>query len=215
MDWRLLVDVPAEDVRRLVAISRRRTFDKGDMVFHAGDPADSLHLVTKGRFAIRIATPLGDSITIGVRGPSENFGEMALVDPGAHRSATVQALEPAETQAVHYPEFERLRAQHPQISQVLIAFLAGSLRRQNQLLLESHHLPAERRLLRRLAELAVTYADANGAIELTQDELAQMAGTSRATVNRVLRDEERQGTLELRRGRTIVVDADALARRAR
>ena len=215
MQWRLLEDVPTEEVRQLVAISRRRSFQRGEVVFHRGDPGDSLHLVVKGRFAVRIMTPVGDSVTIGVRGPGENFGEMALVDPQAHRSATVQALEPAETQAVYYPEFERLRARHPQISQVLIAFLAGALRRQNELLLEALYVPAERRLLRRLAELASTYADAQGVIALTQEELAQMAGTSRATVNRVLREEERRGTLELRRGRTVVVDGEALLLRAR
>ena len=215
MQWRLLKDVPAEEVRQLVAISRRLSFQKGEIVFHRGDPGDSLHLVVKGRFALRIMTPVGDSVTIGVRGPGENFGEMALVDPRAHRSATVQALEPAETQAVYYGEFERLRGRHPQISQVLIAFLAGALRRQNELLLEALYVPAERRLLRRLAELSATYADAHGVIALTQEELAQMAGTSRATVNRVLRDEERRGTLELRRGRTVVIDADALSLRAR
>jgi CRP/FNR family cyclic AMP-dependent transcriptional regulator len=215
VEWRLLKDVPAEEVRQVVAISRRRSFQKGEVVFHQGDPGDSLHLVVKGRFAVRIMTPLGDSVTIAVRGPGENFGEMALVDPETRRSATVQALEPAETQAVYYGELERLRAKHPQISQVLIAFLAGALRRENELLLEALYVPADRRLLRRLAELSATYADAQGVIALTQEELAQMAGTSRATVNRVLREEERRGTLELRRGRTVVVDAEALARRAR
>jgi CRP-like cAMP-binding protein len=215
VEWRLLKDVPTEEVRQVVAISRRRSFQRGEVVFHQGDPGDSLHLVVKGRFAVRIMTPLGDSVTIAVRGPGENFGEMALVDPETRRSATVQALEPAETQAVYYGELERLRAKHPQISQVLIAFLAGALRRENELLLEALYVPADRRLLRRLAELSATYADAQGVIALTQEELAQMAGTSRATVNRVLREEERRGTLELRRGRTVVVDAGALARRAR
>ena len=214
MEWRLLKDVPAEEVRQVVAISRRRSFQKGEVVFHQGDPGDSLHLVVKGRFAVRIMTPLGDSVTIAVRGPGENFGEMALADPETRRSATVQALEPAETQAVYYGELERLRAKHPQISQVLIAFLSGALRRENELLLEALYVPADRRLLRRLAELSTTYADAEGVIALTQEELAQMAGTSRATVNRVLREEERRGTLELRRGRTVVLDAEALARRA-
>jgi CRP-like cAMP-binding protein len=215
VEWRLLKDVPAEEVRQVVAISRRRSFQKGEVVFHQGDPGDSLHLVVKGRFAVRIMTPLGDSVTIAVRGPGENFGEMALVDPETRRSATVQALEPAETQAVYYGELERLRAKHPQISQVLIAFLAGALRRENELLLEALYVPADRRLLRRLAELAATYADADGVIALTQEELAQMAGTSRATVNRVLREEERRGTIELHRGRTVVIDAEALVRRAR
>jgi CRP-like cAMP-binding protein len=70
-------------------------------------------------------------------------------------------------------------------------------------------------VLRRLVELAGTYAGRDGEIPLTQEQLAELAGTSRATVNKVLRDEQRRGTVELRRGRTIVVQPDELARRGR
>jgi CRP-like cAMP-binding protein len=52
-------------------------------------------------------------------------------------------------------------------------------------------------------------------IPLTQDVLAELAGTSRATVNRVLNEEQRRGTLELRRGRTLIRERGALERRAR
>ena len=79
---------------------------------------------------------------------------MALVDEGARRSATVAALEDAETFAVYQAEFHRLRKEHPQVNQVLIAFLAAEVRRQNELLLEALYIPVERRVLRRLVELA-------------------------------------------------------------
>jgi len=111
---------------------------------------------------------------------------MALTDAAHHRSATVVALESAETMAVYYGEFERLRRAHPQVGEMLVAFLAGEVRRQNQLLLDALYVPAEQRVLRRLAELADTYAH-DGVVGLTQEQLAQIAGTSRATVNRVLR----------------------------
>jgi CRP/FNR family transcriptional regulator, cyclic AMP receptor protein len=80
------------------------------------------------------------------------------------------------------------------------------------------YLPVERRVLRRLVELARLYGGDGGGearVPLTQEELAQLAGTSRATVNQVLREEEKRGTLELRRGATLVRDREALARRAR
>src|SRR5438067_658734 len=96
VEWRLLEGVPAEEVRRLLSVARRRRFSRGEVVFHRDDPADSLHLVQKGRFAIRIMTPRGEAATIGVRGPGESFGEMALVAEGSQRSATVAALEEAE-----------------------------------------------------------------------------------------------------------------------
>jgi CRP/FNR family cyclic AMP-dependent transcriptional regulator len=207
--------VPHEEVRRLLSVARRRRFSRNEVVFHREDPADSLHLISKGRFAIRIMTPLGETVTIGIRGPSDSFGEMALVAEGVKRAATVEALEEGETFAVYVAEFERLRKEHPTVNRVLIGFLAEEVRRQNELLLEALYVPVERRVLRRLAELSALYAGRDSVIPLTQEQLAEMAGTSRATVNRVLREEQERGTVKLRRGRTVVLDAEAIARRAR
>jgi len=212
--WRLVAGVPEEEVQRLIAVARRRRFSRNEVVFHRNDPADSLHLVSKGRFAIRIMTPLGETVTIGVRGPGDSFGEMALVADGRSRSATVGALEEAETFAVYVTDFLRLRKEHPSVDQVLIAFLAEEVRRQNQLLLEALYLPVERRVLRRLHELTNLYGP-EAEIPLTQEQLAELAGTSRATVNRVLRDEQERGAVELRRGKTVVLDPEAISARAR
>jgi CRP/FNR family transcriptional regulator, cyclic AMP receptor protein len=217
MEWRLLADVPEEDVRELLQVARRRTFSRGEVVFHRDDPGDSLHLIVTGRFAIRVMTPLGDTATIAVRGPGESFGEMALVSEDTRRTATVEALEPAETFAVYRTDFERIRQSNPTVTQALITFLVHEVRMLNERLLEAHYIPAERRVLRRLVELTELYPDADEGrvVPLTQEELAQLAGTSRATVNQVLRREEERGTVELQRGRTLVLDRDALAKRAR
>jgi CRP-like cAMP-binding protein len=191
-------------------VARRRRFQRGEVVFHRDDPGDSLHLIVSGRFAVRVMTPLGDMVWIAVRGPGENFGEMALVGNEARRSATVSALEEAETFAVVKAEFDRLRTRYPGIDRVLIAFLAGEV-------LEALYLSADRRLLRRLRDLSEIYRgpDGSAVIPLTQEELAEFAGAARATVNRVLREEQARGTIELQRGKTRVLDQEALARRAR
>lgn len=215
MRWRLLSDVPNEDVRVLLSVARRRRFQRGEVVFHRDDPGDSLHLIVSGRFAVRVMTPLGDMVWIAVRGPGDNFGEMALVEDGARRSATVSALEEAETFAVRKPEFDGLRERYPGIDRLLIAFLAGEVRMLDERLLEALYLPADRRLLRRLVELSRLYRQADGSavIPLTQEELAEFAGAARATVNRVLREQQARGTLELQRGKTRILDPDALERR--
>ena len=75
MEWPLLADLPSEDVRQVLSIARRRTFARGEVVFHREDPADSLHLVVRGRFGARILTPLGDSVLVDVLGPGQSFGE--------------------------------------------------------------------------------------------------------------------------------------------
>ena len=218
MRWRLLGDVPEEQVRLLLSVARRRRFERGEVVFHFDDPGDSLHLVTAGHFAIKVRSPLGETVTIALRGPGENFGEMALVGAEARRSATVEALERAETFQIFKADFDRLRREHPSIDQVLTAFLVGAVRSLNERLLEALYLPAERRVLRGLVELARLYGDGDGdapaELPLTQEELGEFAGASRGTVNRVLREEQDRGTIELRRGRTIIRDADALRKRA-
>ena len=217
MEWRLLAGVPEEEVRHLLAAARRRSFRRGEVVFHRGDPADSLHLIVKGRFKVLVMTPLAEEATIAIRGPGDSFGEMAILDIDAKRSATIEALEDGETFLVAESEFQRLRRDHPEVDHLLIEFLAGAVRVLNERLLEAHYVPAERRVLRRLAELARVYESGSGqaVIPLTQEELAGLAGTSRSTVNQTLRAQQRAGTLEIGRGKTTVLDAAALTARAR
>ena len=216
MESPLLAGLSAEDVRQLFAIARRRTFDKGEVVFHRDDPADSLHLIVRGRFGARVLTPLGDNVLLDVLGPGEAFGELALLLPGARRSATVSALEDGETRSVFRDDFARLQQTHPGVKDVLLRLLAEQLRRMSERLVEAHHVDADTRVRRRLLELARSYASENGAVvPLTQEELAAMSGTSRATVNRVLRDEQRRGVLSLSRGRVALLEPDELERRCR
>jgi len=217
VEWALLAGVPDDDVRELLRVARRRRFARNEVVFHRDDPGDSLHLIQKGRFSLRVATPLGDVATIAVLGPGDSFGEMALLAEEPRRSATVTALEEAETFAVHRAEFEQLRSRHPEVDRILLRFLAGELRRMNERMLEALYVSAEKRTLRRLVELADLYRSADGEIvvTLTQESIAELAGVARPTVNAVLRDEEKRGTIALERGRTRIVDLDELARRAR
>jgi CRP/FNR family transcriptional regulator, cyclic AMP receptor protein len=213
MEWPLLADLPPENVRQLLAIARRRTFSRGEVVFHRDDPADSLHLVVRGRFGARVLTPVGDSVLVEVVGPGQSFGELALLLPDARRSATVEALEAGETRSVRRDDFVLLQREHPGVKDVLLRLLAEQLRRSTDRVVEAHHVDAETRVRRRLLDLATTYD--GGVVPLTQEDIAAMAGTSRATVNRVLREEEGLGTVALGRGRTSVLDADALERRCR
>lgn len=217
MPWNLLADVPPDELETVLAIARRRTFSRGEVVFHEGDPADSFHLVTRGRFAARLRTRLGDTALLSIVGAGEAFGELALVGEPCARSTTVIALEPAETRAVYGPDFARLRHDHPAIDSVLVALLAEQVRRLSQRVLEAYYVDAEARVRLQLRDLAKTYGGDEPAppvtVPLTQEDIAGLAGTSRATVNRVLREEERRGSIALGRGRTVVLDIDAIGRR--
>ncbi len=215
MRWELLAGVNEEESRKFLSIARRRRFKKGEIVFHAGDPGDSLHLVEKGRFAVRAGTHMGDSTMLTVLGPGEFFGELALVDEDRRR-ASVSALEPAETLCVFRQEFERLRSQHPSIDRVMVSVLARELRLTTGLLVEALHLPADVRVLRRLIQAAEVWGGAHPGVvvPLTQDDLAELAGTTRPTVNRVLRSMEENGWLKLTRGRIELVEIVLIRQRA-
>jgi CRP-like cAMP-binding protein len=200
-------------VQRVLAVARRRRFDRGEVVFHQDDLAESLHLVTAGRFSITRRTALGEEALLSIRQPGEAFGELALISE-QRRSATVSALEAGETMSVLYDDFEHLRKRHPAVDRMLVSLLATQLKRMDQLLAEAYYETAERRVIRRLLDLGHLYGGDEQPIRVTQDQLASLAGASRATVNAVLADERRRGTIDVKRGSTLIVDRDALARRA-
>jgi len=216
MSWPLLDGVPAPDVERLLATARRRTFVRGEVVFHEGDPADTLHLLRTGRVAVRTKTEYADEAILAVLGPGQIFGELALLTPGAPRSATVGALEDTETLSVHQLDFARLRREHPGTTEVLIAILAEQVRRLSLHLREALYLPADSRVRRRLLEMAEAYREGEGevVIPLTQDDIAGLAGASRQLVNRVLKEDEERGTLRIGRGRTTIFDPEGIRRYA-
>ncbi len=198
----------------MLAIARRRTFRRGEVVFHQDDPADSLHLVVEGRFGIARRTTIGEDTLLAIRARGEAFGELALVS-GRERSATVTALEEGETLCVHRIDFDELRARHSSVDRVLVSLLARQLQRMNELLSEAFYENARRRVLRRLLELG-NVDEASGAeeIRITQEQLGALAGASRATVASVLAAERAHGTIEVKRGVTILRDRTAVTRRA-
>ena len=207
MEWELFSEVPQDAARAVLTIARRRTFSRGEVVFHRGDPGNALHLISSGRFAVRITTPLGDTATLNVRGRGDAFGELALVSEELERSATVQALEDAETRSVLRDDFERLRREHPSVDAILVAILAERVRRLSEQPTEAYYLSADERVVRRLADLAELY---QGSVPLPQEVLAELAGTSRATVNRVVRGLEKRGVVRLGRARIEIEAVDRL-----
>jgi len=117
------------------------------------------------------------------------FGGLAILGSETRRSATVVALEPLATRSIYRDDFHRLRREHPQFSEVIIAMLTAQVRQMNPQLIDALYLPAELRVRKRLADLAEKDEETGGEtiIPVRQEDIADLAGTSRATVNRVLR----------------------------
>ncbi len=211
-EFALLRGLEDAERRELLASCTPRRFKRREILCHEGDPGDTLHLVKSGLLLIRVATPLGYTATLTVIGPGDAFGELALLSPDAKRTATVEAAENAETLSLSRAQLTTLRATHPDIERMLTRTLVEQVRRLSGMVLEALYLPVEARVVRRLVNLARIYG--GGApiaeIRLTQDDLASMAGTTRVTANKILRELEQRHIVALRRGRIVVTDRAAL-----
>jgi CRP-like cAMP-binding protein len=213
----LLGGLPEPDRRAVLARLNRRSYRKGVTLFHEGDPGDSLHLIEKGRVAIRASTRSGDEAILAVLGRADFFGEQALLSPTSTRTASVVALEPVETRVLLRTDFDALRREQPSVERLLVDVLAAQVRRLSSQLLEALYLPVEARVVRRLAGLADLYASGDSSVDvpLRQEELASLAGSTRSTTNRVLQQLVDDGVVALGRGRIVILDPAALADRAR
>ena len=213
----MLAVLTEADRRELLQLARRRRFARGEVIFHEGDPGDTMHLVAQGHVAVRATTPLGDVAMLRVLRPGEFFGELAVVSPGP-RNATVVALDRVETLGIGKQQLDELRSRRPAVDALITEALVNEIRRLAAALTEALYVPSEKRLLHRLVELTARFGtDANPAtvIPLTQDELAQLAGVTRPTANRILKKAEEDGTMRISRGKVEILDAAALARQAR
>jgi CRP/FNR family cyclic AMP-dependent transcriptional regulator len=207
-----------EERRHLLSVSRRRRFARNEVIFHEGDPANSLHLLASGHVSVRVAMPDGNSVTLAIVGPGQTFGELALLGNDGRRAATVTALEKCETISLQRERFDALRREHPRLDRLLAEILADEVRRLDGRLLEFLYLSAEKRVLRRLASLGRMYGDGSDravTVPLTQDIIASLAGASRPTTNQALRAIEAAGVIRIGRARIEILDPTMLVQRAR
>lgn len=209
-DWPVLDSLSPEEIDRILHAGRRRRFARGETLFHLGDPADALHLLDVGHVAVRVLTPQGEQAILTVLGPGSVFGEIALIQADALRTATITAIGACETIALNRAQFERLRTDHPEVDQFLLASMSAQVARLSDHLLEVLFVPTKLRVMRRLLVLGDEFS---GVIPLTQEDIALMSGTTRPTVNETLREFERSGAIKISRGRIDVLDRSQLARR--
>lgn len=219
IDVGLLSDLSPQERREVVARMHRHTYRAGEVICHEGEFADTVHFVVEGSVVARRASEAGDVHAYAVLGPGQAFGELAMIRRDGRRTATIEAIEPTVTMTLGYAHFERLCAAHPEVNRLLLRLLAARVARLTDALMEALHEPADLRVVRRLLTLCGMYsspAQANSpvTVPLNQTGLAELAGVTRPTANRVLRRLQSEGVVELLRGRITVRDLAALRRAA-
>jgi CRP/FNR family cyclic AMP-dependent transcriptional regulator len=199
-----------EVLSQLTRSLRRRTFQRGEVIFHQGDPGDTLHLMQKGRIKVVLPAESGDEVLLAILGPGNCFGELALLD-GESRSATVVAIEPVETLTLGRSDFMAFVRANPETAERLMINLAHIIRKVNEDVADLAFLDLPGRLAKKLLDLAHDHGQpmpgGDGveiSVPLTQEELAGMVGATRPSVNKVLGWYEDQGAIQ-RRGRKIAI----------
>jgi CRP-like cAMP-binding protein len=211
----LFTDVREEALGDVARQLRRRRFRKGEVIFHQGDPGESLHVVASGAVKIVLPSPEGEEAIIATLRPGDFFGELALLDD-APRSATAVALEASETLALPRAVFRELLDRDPRLRDALLAGLAHELRRLTTHVEELHFLDLAGRLASHLARQARDADPTAREVRLdwpyTQSDLAAMIGGTRQSVNKLLSGLVERGYVIIERDTLIVPDVDALAR---
>jgi CRP/FNR family cyclic AMP-dependent transcriptional regulator len=211
-----LESLSASTREALVGAGQPREFRPGEVVFHQGDPCDSLFLLRRGRVSVSMLTPAGDCVTVGLIAAPEAFGEVGLIRSDHRHTASVVALDEVHVLSVHASRFHDLRADHPELGDWLLRTLVHRLERMSALLEDALFLDARQRVARRLLDCRCSLGiGGSEPLPLTQDDLAAMAGVSRPTANRVLRRLQDQGSVRLGRRHIAVADIESLARAAR
>jgi CRP/FNR family transcriptional regulator, cyclic AMP receptor protein len=206
----LLGAVPAVDLEALAAGSRIRTFRRGQVVFTAGEPGETVMVVISGRVKVMVRSADGGELTLTVIGPGVMFGENGVADGGT-RSADAEAL--AETRMLLIPRemLVDLCERVPAVALVLLRSVTANLRRLTEATSDLVFLD----LPRRVAKVLLSQPRGQDGVispSLSQEELAHQAGGSRQSINAALRGFERRGWIRVS-GRTVTVTQAAALNR--
>ncbi|HZN20478.1 MAG TPA: Crp/Fnr family transcriptional regulator [Micromonosporaceae bacterium] len=192
---------------------------KGDVVFNEGEPGDSLYIVLSGKLKVGRRAADGRQNLIAVMGPSDMVGELSLFDPGP-RTATATAVTDTRLARLRKQALRPWLTDRPEIAEQLLRVLARRLRRTNDALADLIFTDVPGRVAKNLLQMAGRFGTRDGGVlrvthDLTQEELAQLVGASRETVNKALADFASRGWLRLDGKSVIILDPERLARRAR
>lgn len=197
----------------------RSAGDRGQLLFAEGDVGDALFACLTGKVKISRAAADGRENLLAVLGPGEVFGELSLFDPG-ERTATATALTDMTMLVFRHADLRPWLQERPDAAEQLLQVLARRLRRTNDAMADLVFTDVPGRVAKALLDLSQRFGVTDGGgtrvrHDLTQEELAQLVGASRETVNKALADFAGRGWLRLESRAVTIVDRDRLERRAR
>ena len=192
---------------------------RGEVLFHEGDPGDRLYVIVEGKVKLGRTSGDGRENLLAILGPGEMFGELSLFDPGP-RNATATAVADTVLIGLGNEDLVSWLTGRPEVARQLLSALARRLRRTNEALADLVFADVPGRVAKALLDLSERFGTPSDdglhvSHDLTQEELAQLVGASRETVNKALADFAARNWLRLEARAVVLIDIERLRKRAR
>jgi CRP/FNR family transcriptional regulator, cyclic AMP receptor protein len=210
--------LPADQLEPLAPAIRSRSFARGSYVFHEGDPGTTFYVIHTGQVKIARLGRTGEEVVFAILLPGDTFGELALFDDHATRTADAQAMDLTECLTLERQAFITFIDNHPELTRHVIRLLGGYIRDMNESFSEAAFLDIPGRVAKKLLELAETHGKPAGggtriSLRLTQRTLAGMVAASRENVNRALSRLSARGDIVLEAGHITILRPAELRKR--
>jgi len=208
-----------EAAKALMESMTASRLERGDILFREGDRGDRLYVIGEGKIKLGLTSSDGRENLLAILGPGEMFGELSLFDPGP-RTATATAVAETQLIALGHDDLDTFLSGRPIVATTMLAALARRLRRTNETLSDLVFTDVPGRVAKALLDLSNRFGRPSEdgilvAHDLTQEELAQLVGASRETVNKALADFATRGWIKLEARAVVLIDVERIQRRAR
>jgi CRP-like cAMP-binding protein len=203
-----------DELSRLVSFMRVERYPARRVLVRKGDAGTSMMVVLQGRVQICTRSEGGREFVVNIINPGEVFGEIALLD-GSDRTADAITMDSCELMILERRDFVPFLHDHPDACMRLLEVLCKKLRWTTGVLEAALFLEGPSRLARVLVHLASLYGQETDEgielrIRLSQQQLANMVGMSRESINKQLGQWRDEGIVAIEEGRIRIADLDAL-----
>lgn len=195
-DFPLFECLTEPELELLEKVAAVKTYPRNTIIFNAGDPSDSFYAIRKGRVSVGMNDEEGREVILSILGEGDYFGEMALVDDEP-RSATVITRQVTELLVISKTNFKRILENNPGISFNLLKGLQKRLREANRKIESLALMNVYDRVIRLLVQMAENGPEGIIQEKLTHQEIANLVGSSREMVSRVLKHLIREGFISV------------------
>ena len=206
----LFSELSEKDLQRIVQVANKQRYHKENLILIEEEVGSSMFVILDGRVKISRISDDGREVILAIMSEGDFFGEMSLLD-GHTRSANVTAIEDSELLVIRREEFLQMLHDYPQIAVNLLKELAQRIRKGDEHIKSLSLQDAKGRVANTLIRIAEDYGVfRKGQVEINelplQQDLANMAGTSRETISRVIKTLIQQGYLKKESGKIIIID---------